>query len=295
MSSIGLILADTTHWRWWDALLSRRALVFVVIALLCVVAIPALMRAMWRLGRAREARRTTLIRNADGTATLEFVLILPILLFLVLTLAQTTLLMGANVFIHYAAFAATRSAIVYIPSDQNYLEPPNAIMLDDESPKYTAIRRAAVFSLVPIAGRLRTRDVVDADAFTTAVSQYYTLYGRQVPSWVDQLLADRLRYADANTRVALIEIRSQGDQIVTYEMAAGSLATVGPRDPITVRVVHQQNLAMPYIGMIFEDGRLDDAHGGNRYSTVAAQYTLTNEGIVDWLPPPPPLRRVPAN
>jgi hypothetical protein len=49
---------------------------------------------------------------------------------------------------------------------------------------------------------------------------------------------------------------------------------------------------VPYISAIFADGRLDTSRGGNRYSLVAAQYTLTNEGIVDWLPPPPGLPRL---
>ena len=291
MSYTSLILADTAPWRWWEALLSRQAVACAVIALLCAVMLPLLMRAAWRMGRQRKVDRPTLIRNADGTATLEFVLILPIILFLVLTLAQTTLLMGANVFTHYAAFAATRSAIVYIPSDQGYPEIPNTIVLDDESPKYSAIRRAAIFALVPVAGRLRVRDTVDADSFTTAMSQYYSLYGRQPPAWIDNQLGDRLRYADANTRIAMVETILRDDRIVPREMAEGSLIVVRPRDPITIRVEHQQNLAVPYIGMIFADGRLDEARGGNRYSTVAAQYTLTNEGIVDWIIPPTYPRR----
>ena len=46
-----------------------------------------------------------------GTATLEFCMVIPIVLFLILLLVQSTLLMVGNQFVHYAAFAATRSAV----------------------------------------------------------------------------------------------------------------------------------------------------------------------------------------
>ena len=52
-----------------------------------------------------------------GTVTIELVLVIPVVLFFSLLLVQVMLLMTANHFVHYAAYAAVRSAIVQIPVD----------------------------------------------------------------------------------------------------------------------------------------------------------------------------------
>ena len=79
-----------------------------------------------RLGRSQ--RRPS--GPSQGTATIEFALVMPIMLFLILLLAQTTFVMAGNLFVHYAAFAATRSAIVYIPADYGPEEDPNVPAAD---------------------------------------------------------------------------------------------------------------------------------------------------------------------
>ena len=128
---------------------------YLVLAAISVVMIALACRALIHLNSRDPTGRGLRVRfNNNGTATMEFVLVFPILLFFSLLLAQTTLLAGANAFIHYAAFAATRSAIVQIPTGYAPDESPNVIINADGHTKHDIIRRAAVFALVPVSGRL---------------------------------------------------------------------------------------------------------------------------------------------
>jgi hypothetical protein len=228
-------------------------------------------------------------RDQRGTASIEFALVLPFVMIIALMLTQVTLLMGSNLVVNYAAFAATRSAIVWIPADASGDEPPNTIVHSAGNTKFDTIRRAAVFGVLPVAGRA-TDGNVSPDAFVQGLQSHFSAYGQQPPGWVGNLMPDRLRYAADNTTIAVLTCRAVGDDLTFSELGQGQAYTFGPRDPVTVRVTHQLSLAVPYVRAFFSDGELDD---GSRYTLVEAQYTLTNEGIVDQLPPQPELPRRP--
>jgi len=217
-------------------------------------------------------------------------MVFPIVMFLVLILVQVTLLMVGNQFVHYAAFAATRSAIVYIPADySDDGEGPDVIQPGEGSAKFDAIRASAYLALVPVSGRLDKNSEVTTDAFVAALHDYFASYSQDSPRWVDSLAADRLRYAAANTTVEVMETVVSDQEVDTFPIAPGEHFTFGPRDAITVRVEHRLNLSVPYVRGIFADGEHPDGRG--KYTEVSAQYTLTNEGVSPDLPGPPDLPR----
>lgn len=234
-----------------------------------------------------------------GNATIEFALVAPILLFLALILAQTTLTMAGNIFVHYSAFAATRSAIVYIPSE-NELEPANTLIDPGQSPKQRHIQAAAAVALIPVAGRLSDAEggSPNAQAFADAFNSHYAAYGQTSPGWVDKLAADRYRYAFARTDATVMRtLAPPRDVQVAFAPIDQYPYTFGPKEPVSVEVRHKLNLAVPYVRWIFDD----EDHTGQtwsqrvasagKYTLVHARYTLTNEGILDELPPKPPLPR----
>jgi len=221
-------------------------------------------------------------------------MVFPIVLFLVLILVQSTLLMVGNQFVHYAAFAATRSAIVYIPVDDSYDggEPANTIIPDERSRKFEVIRHAAYYAVMPVCGKLdESREDMPADQFVDGLNEHFAGYGRDAPRWVETLAAARLRYAAENTEVQILYSDILNDDLDLVDVAAqGRGYNFGPRETITVRVEHKLNLSVPYVRAIFADG--EHADGQGKYALVAAHYTLTNEGIDPSLPDPPPIERV---
>ena len=235
------------------------------------------------------SRLSRALRAEQGVATIEFCMVLPIVLFLVLLLVQSTLLMVGNQYVHYAAFAATRSAIVYIPQDDSLDgEPRNEIIPEPGFAKFDAIRAAAYLAVAPVCGRLEnSSDALQAEQYADGLRDYFGYYGKQTPRWVDTLAADRLRYAAENTEVTILITDVIGDT-VSFDDSSVIAHTFGPREPITVRIEHKLNLSVPYVGAIFADGDLD---GGGRYALVTAQYTLTNEGVDPDLPDPPQIPR----
>lgn len=244
---------------------------------------------------ARSVQSTGLIRDANGTATLEFVLVFPIVLFLALLLIQTTLLMVGNLFVHYAAFAATRTAIVQIPQDyHDFNEPPNTIVHVEGQPKYDLIRQAAAYALMPVSGRLEIASA-PGEAYANALHRYYADQGQTTSAWVDELVDDRLKYAShpVNTNIVVARVKKFNEDLIWTDLRPAEMYTFGPKDPISVRVEHRFNLSIPYVRAVFTNGshRITGGHG--MYSRISAQYTLTNKGISNQLPPRPELHRIP--
>jgi len=87
-----------------------------------------LLAALGRAGgaRLRFVRLRRLHRDESGSAqSLSFVLTLPLFIMVVLLIVQISQLMIGTVVVHYAAFAAARSAVVWIPArldDETELE-----------------------------------------------------------------------------------------------------------------------------------------------------------------------------
>jgi hypothetical protein len=245
------------------------------------------------------ARRFVEVFTDDrGTATMEFALVCPVLLFFSLLLAQTTLMMTGNLFVHYASFAATRSAIVQIPLDKTEegYESANQFANSTTSPKYIAVQRAAAFALMPVAGTGKESETGSVQ-LSEGMTRYYQSYSKDSPAWVEKQLNAKARYALENTQITVYETWARGTTVYAGSRHGGEGSTdrsFGPKDPVTVKVEHKFNLAFPYVGAIFADGRLPEASGGGLYSTIVAFCTLTNEGIIDAMPEVPTQRNPPS-
>ena len=286
-------------WR-WQALTSSFGLVCLGLGVASIVGLMFCARILWRTGRpGRNVRRALLLTDRDGTAMIEFVLVFPILLFFILLLTQATMAMGGNLFVHYAAYAAARTAIVQIPADDSATgEGPDIYIQGSGNVKCDLIRRAAVFAVVPACGRSTQAPAsgLDVNAYISGLTSFYQAYNKQPPAWITNgVLADRLRYADANTTIQVYHIDSPANPndaqsgLVLTPCAQGVPYTFGPKDPVTVEVTHKLNLAVPYVRALFAQAR----QGDSMYKTLTAQYTLNNEGIDMDLPPLPPLPRQP--
>src|SRR3989304_3281384 len=83
--------------------------------------------ALLRLAHARvQPRRVARLHDdVQGTAqSLSFVLTLPFFIMILLFIVQVSELMIGAIVVHYAAFAAARSAAVWIPADMRPAEGP---------------------------------------------------------------------------------------------------------------------------------------------------------------------------
>ena len=265
---------------------------------LLIVGLPAVLWLGMTLRRlspafvhAEKRSLSSLWHDRRGTATIEFTLVFPILLFLIMLLTQSTLLMGATIICNHAAFAATRAAVVIIPLNYPQRDEPfNTIHSFNDSYKTARIRKAAVMAVLPAAGRLETPvGDLDPEQLVTAMHHYYASHDMQAPLWVDTHLPEKLNYADAHTEVTILRTRVMDGHL--YLMPVQGSYTFGPRDPVTVRVNHRMNLAVPYVGLIFADGRNASSLGGSLYTNIVSQCTLPNEGIINQLPPRPTLPR----
>ena len=279
-----------TPW-WWQTLMSKPSLPAVVLT--GVIALVFMAVVMRRLGAASRpvstpAEQRGLVRNTHATATIEFVLVFPIVLFVALLVAQSTLLMGGNIFIHYSAFAATRAAIVQVPT-VNEEEECNQVIDAIGHAKHDAIRRAAALALLPVAGRLENS--VNASGLVDGLNAHYDAYQKPRPNWINSLIAKRYAYVEANTDIKLFAIEiDKADPNHPIVNFIDPPATFGPRDPITVRVSHRLSLTVPYVSIFYADDKHAPETGTGRYANVEAQYTLTNEGVLDALPPRPTLK-----
>ncbi|HTN76386.1 MAG TPA: hypothetical protein VL096_14105, partial [Pirellulaceae bacterium] len=136
-----------------------------------VVALLAMRGLIHLRGRNEHAawsRLLSLHRDQTGAVqSLSFVLTLPIFVILMLLIVQISQVMIGLVVVHYAAFAAARAAIVWIPANvADADEPANCISaravlggqnngtqyrIAPQGPKFEKIRSAAVLACTPLA------------------------------------------------------------------------------------------------------------------------------------------------
>lgn len=229
-----------------------------------------------------------------GTATIEFVMVLPVLLILILLTLQFMLVMVGRLYVQYAAYAAARTAIVQIPQDylDNTGEGVNEIQPYAEADgKMAVIRHAACWALVPVSGRAdSTQNPIGnrGSELVDALNQAYAEGGASVPNWVEGMVVDKTNYAFEYTEVMLLAYDDvRGDEIYFQEIL--DFHTYAPQDSVTVQVRHQLALTVPYIRALFQDGENDSGP----YTDVTALTTLTNEGVDPTLPPETSLPRDP--
>lgn len=284
---------ESPHWLWL-ALSNKLSITLLIVIVLSIAGLGFALQAAWRFSRAQARRRLVnpLVAN-EGTIMIQMVLIMPILLYFCLMLAQSTFLMTGNIMVNYAAFAATRTAITQIPADYTFDggDRQNVISTDPFSLKFRKIREAASIAVAPVSGRIIDSGDASQD-MAEGIASMYQAYGRDRPRWTDTLMPHRFRYALAHTDIMLYTIDLPSSTEVEYQRIDGS-HEFGPKEPVTVEVTHKFYLSMPWIGAFFSEGNLSNSEGNGRYTTIKAAYTLTNEGIITAMPEEPPLIRNP--
>ncbi len=276
---------DTAGAWLWQAMTSRLSLICMAIIIVSVIALLLCLRGMVRIGIA--AYRSRAVRTGQsGTTTMEFLLVLPVAMFFVGLIAQTTFLMTGNIMVHYAAFCATRAAIVQVSDDPVFQAETrqNEIGGTDADQKYRATRLAAVIALMPVSGPSTDKGGLGKNV-ADGIAQFYQAYGKDAPHWTKELIAQRLNYADANTQIQFYESTPDGDRAIMRPITGGH--TYGPKDTITVEVSHRFYLSIPWVSYVFRD-----SNASQPYTTIQAHYSLPNEGIGVLLPPRPDIDRV---
>lgn len=191
-------------------------------ALLVVIAV-VVSRILVSLSGAslKWSRLRSLNRCQEGSVqSLAFVLTLPFFVMIMMLIVQASQVMIANVAVHYSAFAAVRSASVWIPANVNLFETENRIssieLLESRpdgdryrvSPvgqKFSKIRQAAVLAVMSQGPSRDLGYTLDAHGEQTAfalTSLYQGLDADSVSnSLINQRLRNKLAYSYANTNV----------------------------------------------------------------------------------------------
>jgi hypothetical protein len=281
--------------------------------LLAVLVVCAWVIVRVNQGRWNWRRLRTLHGDEGGSAqSLSFVLTVPFFVMIILFIVQVSQVMIGTVVVHYAAFAAARSAIVWIPARLG-IEPENCIgmhevdptamdqvspsdltptsggltyLVNADGPKYQKVRAAALMGLASICpsrdvGASTTNTAVLSDAMTYA---YQSMAPDSVGiDAVPRRMANKLAYADLATSVEMRFYHRNSDAPhwpppVTFYQWNGPDAIyfapneLGWQDDITITVRHQIAL-LPGPGRLL--ARLVESPDG-RPDEVAARISEQN-------------------
>ncbi len=207
----------------------------------CLVLLVAVLFALVRWNRARPQwhRLAWLHRDQGGSVqSLSFVLTVPLFVWVMLFIVQVTQLMIATVVVHYAAYAAARSAAVWIPQRigngelENwfpwYLPDPEApqqfpvlnpgepgygpsaggvtYLVQPNSLKYRKIRQAALLAVAPVCPSRDLGLPVDAQSAELAglMERAFAAMAprRAVPAAILPRLRNKLAYASGTLQLS---------------------------------------------------------------------------------------------
>jgi hypothetical protein len=185
-------------------------------------------------------------REDGGTVMLDFGLTFPLFVGIVLVVVQLALLVNARLVVSYAAFAAARSAVVWLPegteAGQQHAERAAALACLPISHPVPGVGVLAVPPLIPVF--IHGED-----------------WWRRV-----QRGGEKHVYAQLATEVELRDPQGGKD--------------FGPRTPVTATVRHQFFLDVPYADGLFALA-LGEGFGLLPFVNVEDSYTLLNEGKVE--------------
>ncbi len=237
----------------------------------CAALLAALAGAMWKMGAANRFRKD---RGEEGVVALEFMMILPIMLMVVLIMIQSSMLMGGNLCVHYAAFCAARSAVVQIPKAYEN-EPANEMGPAETSLKMSKITQAAVYAVMPVScgDDVMGNPVVPLQA---SLRTFLAASGQILPNRVDELIGRKWNYATQCTGVQVAP--------------PANGPSYGEAEEIVVNLQHTFYLSVPYARRLFAVGadgvklNLPQQGAGSEYGTIIrATCRLSNEGVQDYI------------
>ncbi|MCE9547528.1 MAG: pilus assembly protein [Planctomycetia bacterium] len=218
--------------------------------------------------RMRLNRVLTLHRDQSGSVqSLSFILTLPLFIMIMMGIVQVSQLMIARVFLEYAAVAAARSAIVWVPativdSDEQQNEIRDLVIdpqggngdgtyyrVANDSNKAFRIQMAAAQALMPIcpsrnnaAGSDQSQaGFVANDAIQRAYQDLTNGSGGDTS--ISRRLANKLAYSLRNTTVQISIFHPTAEPDLTTYAIPNDLGEfypneIGWQDAITVKVIH---------------------------------------------------------
>jgi hypothetical protein len=215
VAAAGAALAVGRHWApaWIGGFLtSRLTMIAGLWAIGSAASLIVLCGVMLRLGQGRRPASLRSVATAqEGTAAVEFALVFPVALSVVLILIQSMLLMAGNLAVNAAAYAAARSAVVWIGENGPLSTDPydsNRNKLTDT--KLEHIRLAAVYAVLPVSSGKSSAsgEGTSTAKISEALTKFFQNAGQPVPNWVSRLLAAKYNYASEKTASATAVTRT---------------------------------------------------------------------------------------
>jgi len=235
----------------------------LIVAFVAVAVVLRASGAKWDLCKLRGLHGC----ERGGVQSLSFVVTLPFFLVIVTFIVQVSQLMIGVMVVHYAAFAAARSAVVWIPAalddlEENKLPPPistsNPLVLVDGDDvletnyKYRKVFSAAAMACAPISP---SRDLGfsltgQSRATAAATTSLYSSMNRSSQSnrQIPRRLQSKLAYSFANTavRIAFVDKDTQRGPTYNPRVLVEDLSglrdwdrhEIGWQDPVMVTVSH---------------------------------------------------------
>ncbi len=237
--------------------------------------------------RLNWGRLRSLHRCQEGNVqSLSFVVTMPVFIMVVMFIVQVSQILVGMVTVHYAAYAAARAAVVWLPANVPESEEwANAVTLLDRGAdlrdyrvepvgkKYEMIRRAAVLACAPICP---SRDIIlngpsPPQQVTEMTKAAYAAIapGSRGGSRIGARIENKIAYSYANTDVLItgldMDDHFSGPTYNPWLYELGRLKNpneIGWQDPITVTVRHRFAL-LPGPGRLLatvtptRDGRFD--------------------------------------
>ncbi len=252
--------------------------------------------------------------QAGSVQSLAFVLTLPFFVMIMMLIVQASQVMVANVAVHYSAFAAVRSAAVWIPANVNIIEAENRISsiewletgqegsryrIAPFGEKFSKIRQAAVLAVMSQGPSRDLGYTLDANGEQTAFALVSLYQGLDAESGTNTLIARRLRnklaYSYANTDVQIEfwhrfgQNRSQRDAPLEIDYDIPPYLDefqpneLGWQDHLTATVTYNVPLLPGPLRLFANGARIGetsrtDANGQAYVFEIAASATLGNEG-----------------
>jgi len=193
-------------------------LALTVASVVVLVLLVRLCRARPRMGHLRQLHSD----QSGAVQSLSFVLTVPLFVVFMLFIVQLSQITIATVAVQYAAFAAARSALVWIPSSygaehENQIGSLRPVAGDDPrfqdyeviaagSNKFARMHLAAALAIMPACPSRPAAPASGHPATGAVQHAYRLLIGKEAWQSNDRLpqrLANKLDYALANTTVAL--------------------------------------------------------------------------------------------
>lgn len=247
--------------------------------------------------------------NQDGTAAIEFVLLLPVALMVFMIVTQSALLFNANMMVQYAAYSTVRVASTVLSMSigselRNVVNNPDG---GAGSTKLDMLRRAAAMALVPISTGMdaSSQDIGDSagEAIRAETASVFSNLGKKERHWFGRI-EKQYNYAWYYTHIDLAkpdhwrdgdphgdcpyrhqerdEWTQWGWTYLPYCPFYTDRMDYYKWEDLHVRVIYQYVLEMPYAGRLMGSPTVVSGRKGTSYQTeIRATVSLMNEGGPD--------------